>query len=127
MISPKPSILALAALLTTSLAAPAPSHRAAPVQSCRATEHWLRVSYSVYIPVPYAGGAACARNFQFLEDERVYFTNWRCAAAGDGNTQLRFTLRPDAVLTAGGIGAPVNRALGKMYPDVRGGFHCPDE
>lgn len=73
----------------------------------------------VYISVPYKGGIGCNDVYGALHDTGIGLSNWQCIPADDGNTQLYF----NASLNNG---KDINTALLSMYPNVQGGFNCPD-
>ncbi len=95
---------------------PAPPNEPA-TQSCTATDHGYWVSYSVLIRVPFGGAKDCNDTYHALENW-VPISNWQCVNE-DGNIRLWF----NAFSTQGGT---ISRALELRYPQVAGGFNCPD-
>jgi hypothetical protein len=89
-----------------------------PTASCHGTDHFLWVSYSVYVGVPYIGPSDCDATYHALEDATWDVTNWQCVEK-NGNIQLWFNLP--------GADAPdLNGILQSRYPSVAGGFNCPN-
>jgi len=96
---------------------PTPSPPPAPVQSCYGTDHFLWVSYTVNIGVPY-DSAVCDPTYHDLESETWSVTNWHCVER-DGNTLLWFSTTPNWAYR-------INKVLESHFPSVAGGFNCPD-
>jgi len=114
----KSSMLAIVALTGVSLAAPTISRR--DTMSCYCSDRGFAIGhYSVYISATYNGGAGCNAVFAAINQSGAIPSSWHCDAADDGNTQLTFN-----ALTGQANG--INAALGSMYPNVDGGFNCPD-
>jgi len=112
------SMLTIVALTGVSLAAPSIMQR--DTQSCHCSDRGVYIgAYGVYISVPYKGGVGCNDVYGALEDSGALPSSWQCNPADNGNTQLYFNA---ALYNAKGI----NAALGSMYPNVQGGFNCPD-
>jgi hypothetical protein len=87
-------------------------------QSCHCTNHWTWNSYNVLIGIPYQSASACDNTYHLLESW-VAISNWQCVE-NNGNTQLYFNA---GIWQNGNI----NNGLNAAYPNVAGGFNCPDE
>lgn len=112
------SMLAIVALTGVSLAAPSIMQR--DYQSCHCSDRGVAIgAYDVYISVPYKDGVGCNDVYGALGDSGAMPSSWQCKPADDGNTQLYFNA---ALYRA----QDINAALKSMYPNVQGGFNCPD-
>jgi len=101
---------------------------AAHTQSCHVASYALpgaptRSYYTVNIGEPFVNGRGCNNVHQALANNGVFSAAsaaaWSCRDNGSGQTVLEITCVP-------GLGHTVNRVLQQMYPQVRGGFNCPD-
>ena len=102
-------------------------------QSCHSTCHGLWASYSILIRVPFGGKSDCDATFNAIDHggpliwqggrqtnawPAVPISNWQCVNE-DGNIRLWFNAAP-------GQSDAINPALEWRYPNVAGGFNCPD-
>lgn len=119
--------LLLAALTTTTLAFPTSLTKRVPANTrdCVATDwldgfNWV-ATYTTYIGAAFNNGAGCNDVYNALKNSGQWFmdANWSCQVTSDGNTMITFEYGQ-------GWGADINAALESMYPDVAGGFCCPD-
>ena len=53
-------------------------------QSCHAKDHFIYISYSVLIRVPYGGSKDCDATYHSLEDNTHSITGWKCGKTKDG-------------------------------------------
>jgi hypothetical protein len=88
-------------------------------QSCHATDHGAFASYNVLIGIPYQGARACDLTYSNLEFNWVGVSNWQCVE-NNGKIQLYFN-------AAVNLGSSINSGLEACYPNIVGGFNCPDD
>jgi len=88
-------------------------------QSCHATDHGAFASYDVLIGIPYQGAQACDLTYSNLEFNWVGLSSWKCVE-NNGEIQLYF----DAGVN---LGSNINSGLEACYPNIVGGFNCPDD
>jgi len=95
-----------------------PVSTVAGTQSCHATDHGAFASYNVLIRIPYQGGQGCDHTYNNLEFHWVGLSNWQCVE-NDGNIQLYFNAGTN-------LSSRINSGLEACYPNITGGFNCPD-
>jgi hypothetical protein len=99
------------------IVARAPTSIEVGTESCTAKDHWVYNSYGVLIRVPYQSPAACDNTYHILESH-IAISNWQCIEE-DGYTRLYFN--------AGcWQGNHIDEGLSAAYPNIEGGFNCPD-
>jgi hypothetical protein len=96
-----------------------PVSTAVGTQSCHATDHGAFASYRVLIRIPYQGPRDCDDTYSNLEFNWVGVSSWQCVE-NNGNIQLYFNAGTN-------LGSRINSGLEACYPNIIGGFNCPDD
>jgi hypothetical protein len=95
-----------------------PTSTQSGTQSCHCTAQvGFFNSYDVLLSIPYQGASACDNTYHLVESW-VAICNWQCIEK-DGKTQLYFNSGVQR-------GRNINNGLLAAYPNIAGGFNCPE-
>jgi len=109
------SLILIGSVRGTALPNPHTSLQRRASQSCHATDHYFRVSYSILIGFPYYGVGGCDNTYNAIYDS-VAISNWQFVEADDRNIQLWLNAYT-------GYGSSINSALKSCYRSVNS-FNC---